>query len=94
MLALTLGEAKNIALVIVAVLVLLAVGSAWLMKTVMQKVALVLILGLLAVVVWLLRADLQQCADDVRADLAAGQRTVDTTCSFFGADVQISSSRS
>lgn len=94
MLALNLGEAKNIALAIVAVLVLLAIGSAWLMKTMMQKVALVLILGLLAVVVWLLRADLEQCADDVRTDLATGQRAVDTTCSFFGADVQISSSRS
>jgi hypothetical protein len=93
MLALTLGEAKNIALVIVAVLVVLAVGSAWLMKTMMQKVALVVILGLLAVVVWLLRADLQQCADDVRDDVAAGQRGVDTTCSFFGADVQISTTR-
>jgi hypothetical protein len=78
----------------VAALVVLAVASAWVMKTAMQKVALVLILGLLAVVVWLLRADLQRCADDVRGEVAAGRRGVDTTCSFFGADVQIPTARS
>ena len=94
MVALTLGEAKNIALAVVAVLVLLAIGSAWLMKTVMQKVALVVILGLLAVLVWSQRASLDECADKVQAAVDAGGTQVDTTCTFLGRDVQIRTTRS
>jgi Flp pilus assembly protein TadB len=88
-LALTLGEAKNIALAVVIGLLLVAVASAWLMKTVMQKVALVVILGLLAVLVWTQRASLDECADKVEAAVRAGSTRVDTSCSFFGRDVQI-----
>lgn len=94
MLALTLGQAKNIALAIAAVLVLGAIASAWVMKTIMQKVALVVILGLLAVLVWSQRSSLDECADKVREASAGGVRTIDTTCSFFGRDVQISTDRS
>jgi hypothetical protein len=86
MLALTLGQARNVALAAAVALVLGAVASAWLMKTMMQKIALVLILGLLAVLVWTQRASLDECADKVRE---GGVRGVDTTCSFFGRDVQI-----
>lgn len=94
MLALTVGEAKTIALAVVVVLVVLAVASAWLMKTIMQKVALVVILGLLAVLVWSQRASLDECADKVQAAVRTGGTTVDTTCSFFARDVQISTARS
>ena len=90
MLALTLGQAKTIAVLVVVVLVVLALASAWLMKEVMQKVALVVILGLLALLVWTQRASLQECADKVRAagaDLA--DPDVDTTCSFLGRDIEI-----
>lgn len=90
MLALTLGQAKTIAVLVVVVLVVLALASAWLMKEVMQKVALVVILGLLALLVWTQRASLQECADKVRAaraDLADSD--VDTTCSFLGRDIEI-----
>ena len=90
MLALTLAEAKNIAVAAVAVLVIGAVASAWLMKTVMQKVALVIILGLMATLVWTQRTSLDECADTVRA---AGIGA-DATCSFFGRDVRINTSRS
>ena len=96
MLALTLGQAKNLALAIAVVLVLGAIASAWVMKTMMQKVALVVILGLLAVLVWSQRASLDECADKVRqaADAStAGARRIDTTCSFFGRDVQIAVGR-
>lgn len=89
MLALTLGQTKTIALLVVAVLVVAAIASAWVMKTVMQKLALVAILGLLAVLVWTQRAALDECADKVKV---AGY-TGDTTCSFFGRDIQISTSR-
>ena len=89
MLALTLGQAKTIAVLIVIVLVALAIGSAWLMKTIAQKAALVAILGLLAVLVWSQRTSLDECADKVRE----GGVQVDTTCAFFGRDINISTNR-
>ncbi len=90
MLALTLGQAKTIAFLIVVVLIALAIGSAWLMKEIAQKIALFVILGLLALLVWTQRASLDECADKVREGGIRG----DTTCSFFGRDVQISTDRS
>ena len=90
MLALTLGQAKTIAILVVVVLIGLAVASAWLMKEVMQKVALVLILGLLALLVWSQRASLQECSETVRAaGVDINDPDVDTTCSFLGRDIEI-----
>lgn len=92
MLALTLGQAKAVAVIIVVVLIALAAVSAWMMKEIMQKVAMVVILGLLALLVWTQRASLQECSDKVRA--AGAQVTqLDTTCSFLGRDVNISTKR-
>lgn len=91
MLALTLDQAKTIAVVVAAALVVLALVAAWIMKTIAQKVALVVVLGLLALVVWTQRASLDECADEVRSEARAGR--VDTTCSFFGRDVTISTGR-
>jgi membrane protein implicated in regulation of membrane protease activity len=88
-LALTLEQAKTIAILIVVALVAIAIGAAWLMKTVAQKVALVAIIGLLAVLVWSQRTSLDECADKVRE----GGVRVDTTCSFFGRDINISANR-
>ena len=92
-LALTLGQAKTIAVVAALVLLGLAVVSAWLMRTVAQKAAVAVILGLLAVVVWSQRTALQECADKVRAEASADISQVDTTCSFLGRDVTISTAR-
>ena len=89
MLALTLGQAKTIAILIVIVLVALAVGAAWVMKTVAQKAALAVILVLLALLVWTQRTSLDECASKVRE----GGTQVDTTCSFFGRDIKISTNR-
>lgn len=90
MLALTLGQAKTIAVLVVIVLIGLALASAWLMKEIMQKVALVVILGLLALLVWTQRASLQECSEKVRAaGVNFNDPDVDTTCSFLGRDVQI-----
>ena len=89
MLALTLGQAKTIAVLVVLALIVLAVVSAWVMKEIMQKVALVVILGLLALLVWTQRSSLDDCADRVRAAEFRG----DTTCSFLGRDVTISTRR-
>lgn len=93
MLALTLDQAKTAATIAAIGLVVLAIGSAWLMRTVAQKLALVAILGLLAVVVWSQRASLQECADKVRAEARTQVTRVDTTCNFFGRDVDISTVR-
>jgi protein-S-isoprenylcysteine O-methyltransferase Ste14 len=90
MLALTLDEAKTIGAVVVVALVGLAIAAAWVMKEVMQKVVLVVILGLLALLVWTQRASLDECADKVREGRLTG---VDTTCSFFGLDVKINTAR-
>ena len=93
MLALTLDQARTIAVVAAVVLLGLAVLSAWVMKTVAQKAAFAVILALLAVVVWTQRASLQECADKVRAEARTAARQVDTTCSFLGRDVSISTVR-
>lgn len=86
---LTLDEATTYAAVAVAVLLGLAVLAAWLMKELTQKVVLVVILGLLAVLVWSQRSSLQECADRVRDEVARGGAAVDPTCRFFGRDVEI-----
>jgi hypothetical protein len=89
MIALTLGQAKTIAVLIVIVLVVLAIGSAWLVKTIAQKAALAVILALLAIVVWTQRSSLDDCADRVRAS----NLQEDTTCEFFGRNIEISTNR-
>lgn len=90
MLALTLEQARVIAVLVVVALLVAAVASAWLMKTVAQKVALAVILGLLALLVWTQRTSLEECADKVRE----GGIQVDTTCDFFGREIRISTNRS
>lgn len=92
--ALTLGEAKTIAVLIVIVFLVGAVGAMWLLQTIAQKAAIAVILGLLALLVWSQRSSLDTCADKVRAEVrAAGTLRVETTCSFLGRDVQISTTR-
>jgi uncharacterized membrane protein YfcA len=94
MLALTLDQARNLALAAIALLVVGAVASAWLMQTLVQKVVLFVILGLLAVLVWSRRSALDDCADRVLADIEQGDLSGDTTCVFFGRQVEIDTSPS
>jgi membrane protein implicated in regulation of membrane protease activity len=89
MIALSLGQAKTVAVLIVIGLIVLAVGSAWLMKTIAQKAALAVILVLLAVLVWTQRSSLDDCADRVRAS----NLSEDTNCEFFGRNIEISTNR-
>jgi hypothetical protein len=94
MLALSLQTARNGAIIAVVVLGAMSIASAWLMKSIAQKVALVLVLGLLAVLVWTQRASLDDCAKRVKADRAAGATAdagTDTTCTFLGRDITITS---
>lgn len=89
MLALTLGQAKTIAAIVVGALLVVAIAGAWVMKEVTQKVVLVVIVGLLALLVWTQRTALDECADKVREGGIRG----DTTCSFFGQDIRITTDR-
>ena len=72
MFALTLEAARNGAIIAVVVFVGVAIASAWLMKSIAQKVAVVVVFGLLAVLVWSQWASLDDCAKRVEADHAAG----------------------
>ena len=97
MLALTLDDAKTIAIVAATVLVVGAVVSFWIMKSIVQKLAVAALLAVLAFAVWTQRVSLQDCADKVQNsfELAGTDVTVtDTECSFFGFTVTISDPRS
>ncbi len=96
MLALTLDEAKTIAIVAATALTVGAVVSFWVMKSLVQKLAVAALLGVLAFAVWTQRVSLQECADKVQENFElAGSDVVvnDTECSFFGVTVTISDPR-
>lgn len=90
MLALSVGQAKALAALAVLAFVAIAVFGAWAMKEVTQKIALVVIFGLLALLVWTQRSSLDDCADRVREQAELGVRQIDTTCSFLGTEITIS----
>lgn len=95
-LALDLDAAKNIAIALAAVFAIGSVVSAWIMKTIIQKVATALVLAVLAFAVWSQRTSLQDCADKVKDAYERNGTSVsfiDTDCSFFGATITISDPR-
>ena len=96
MLALTLDTAKNIAIALAVVFAIGSVAAAWIMKTIVQKVATALVLAVLAFAVWTQRTSLQDCADKVK-DAYEREGTsvsfIDTDCSFFGATITVSDPR-
>ncbi len=96
MLAITLSEAKNIAIGLVVVFVVGAIAAAWIMKTIMQKMAVALVLAILAFAVWTQRTSLQDCADKVNDAYefdGVNPTIIDTDCSFFGTTITISDPR-
>lgn len=86
-LALSYDTAKNIAIAVIAGLIIIAVISAKVAASVTKKLIMVVIFGALAVGVWSQRQSLQNCSEKVRATGGAG----DATCHFFGSDIVISS---
>jgi protein-S-isoprenylcysteine O-methyltransferase Ste14 len=97
MLALTLDDAKTIAIVVATALAVGAVVSFWVMKSIVQKLGVALLLAVLAFAVWTQRVSLQDCADKVQDNFAIAASDVvvtDTECSFFGLTVTISDPRS
>jgi cellobiose-specific phosphotransferase system component IIC len=95
-LALALDAAKNIAFAVAGIFVVGAVASAWIMKTIVQKVVTALVLVILAFAVYSQRTSLQECADKVQGNVGRAGTSVsvlDTECSFFGITVTISDPR-
>ena len=95
MLAITLSEAKNIGIGLVVLFLAGSVASAWIMKTIIQKVATAAVLALLAFAVFTQRTSLQECADNVQAVYELREGDVDpsapipTECTFFGTTIGI-----
>lgn len=88
-LALTVDTAKNVALIVLAGVLLVGFLVVKLMRSVTQKaISLVLTLGVV-LGVWTQRANLSECADKVTAQATAGA-VPSTTCTFFGTEVDLS----
>ena len=95
--AMTLDQAQTIAIVATTALVVGAIASFWVMKTLVQKLLVAALLGLLAFAVWTQRGALQDCADKVQDSFTRSGTAVvvaDTECSFFGVSITISDPRS
>ena len=90
MLGLDFDTVRNAALVAIAVAIVLAVAGAWIVKALIGKLLAVIVLGALAAVVWSQRESLQDCARRVGDTLEPGA-VDDTTCTFLGRDVTITS---
>ena len=99
-LAISLSEAKNIGIGLVVLFLVGSLAAAWIMKTIIQKVAVAAVLALLAFAVFTQRVSLQDCADKVRAvyelrdETALPDQPLDTECSFFGTTISIPDPRS
>jgi len=91
-LAISLDTAKNIAIVLALLFAAGSVASAWIMKTIVQKVAVAAVLAIFAFAVWTQRASLQDCADKVKDAYereGLNPQLDDTDCSFFGVTITI-----
>ena len=85
MLALTYGSAKNIAILVLVVLVVIAILMAKIMSNISRKAVALLLIAGLALGVWTQRQSLQRCADGVR-EIPDGRVA---TCQFFGQEIEI-----
>lgn len=95
--AVSLEQAKTIAVVATTALIVGAIASFWVMKSLLQKLLVAGLLVALAFAVWTQRGALQDCADKVQDSFTRTGATVvvaDTECSFFGASITISGPRS
>jgi len=84
-LALTYATAKNIAILVLVALVVIAVVMAKVMSNISRKAVALLLIAGLALGVWTQRQSLQRCADSVRS-IPDGRVAV---CQFFGQEIEI-----
>jgi hypothetical protein len=83
------GLATTAAIIAIALLVV-GLVVAWVVKAVVVKVVALVVAVVLALLLWSQRASMQDCADEVKSDVQqSGVSGVDTTCSFFGWDVDV-----
>jgi len=95
-LAITLSEARTIAIGLVGVFAVGAVLALWILKSIFQKLLVVVVLGLFGFAVWTQRVSLQDCADKVIDSYeldGVNPTIIDTECSFFGTTITISDPR-
>lgn len=79
--AITFETARTIATVASIVFAVLAIGSAVLLKSMAQKLAMLAIFGLIALLVWSQRSALDACFDLVTV---GGLGNAGVGCEFFG----------
>lgn len=85
MVAISFETARTIGVIVIGVFVVGAIAAGILMKTIAQKLAMVSIFGLLALLAWSQRSSLEDCAQVIRDHQIAGE----ATCRFFGRDVSV-----
>lgn len=86
--ALTVANARHLAVAIVVALVVLVVVAASVISNVTAKIVTMLVLAGFALGVWTQRANLSDCAERARAKAAIGD-TSPTACTFFGVEVEV-----
>ena len=86
MFALNVETAKTVALVAVGAFVLFGILSAWLVKTVVTKVIMIVLMAGLAVAAFSQRSQLDDCA--TRAEKAVGSAE-SVECTFFGTKINV-----
>lgn len=90
MTALSVDSAKNIAIVVAVVFVVLSVLSAVIIKNIVMKLVAVVLLAGLALGAWSQRNSLSECADKATAEIENGTAGADSiTCTFFGTEIDI-----
>ena len=88
LLALTLETAKNIAIVVILGLIVIAFLVAKYVGSVAVKAITILVLGGVVLGVWTQRQSLIDCGEEVQQKYRSGDFSA-TQCSFFGAEVDI-----
>lgn len=88
-LALTVESAKNVGLLVLAGVLVVGILAVKLMRSVTQKAISLLLTAGIVLGVWTQRANLSDCADQVKSQAAAGT-VPSTTCTFFGTQVELS----
>ena len=89
LLALTLETAKNIAIVVILGLIVIAFLVAKYVRSVAVKAITILVLGGVVLGVWTQRQSLIDCGEEVQQKYRTGEFSA-TQCSFFGAELDIS----
>ena len=88
LLALTVDTAMNIMVGLILVLIVAAFLVAKYVSSVAAKAIIILVIGGMILGIWTQRQALSDCADEVQANLRAGDGS-STQCSFFGTTVSV-----